>query len=331
MNVFQNHLTGGLSVRIVYDCDSYELLCKIADINHPNLMRIQTVNLYDDRCEAICEYVEGVTLEQMIQHEGVCSPYSASRIMMQVCDGLSALHMRGIVHRDIKPSNVMIDSQGKVKIVDYDISRTIKLNQSKDTRILGSVGYTSPEQFGFSQTDAKADIYSCGVLLNFLLTGARPDEEMVEGPMREIVEQCIQIDKSKRFENVELLEKSLKRGHVTKTSRFLPLPGFRGTHVLPKIISSILLIDILIFTFLGFDHWVINNDSYVTYINSSPGAGLRTWLGFCVFMFIIPYLFIGDFGYMSELICKRKPKRGKAILIILAVISFFFGIFLTTI
>ena len=106
------------------------------------------------------EFINGKTLEE-IQGEGVLSEDRVIEYGIKICE---------IIHRDIKPSNIIVDNNGIVKLIDFDVSRIHKSDENRDTQILGTEGYASPEQFGFNQTDSRSDIYSIGVLMNVLTT-----------------------------------------------------------------------------------------------------------------------------------------------------------------
>ncbi|MBR1730906.1 MAG: serine/threonine protein kinase [Ruminococcus sp.] len=189
--------------------ENFEIMRALCSVRHLNIMRVYDAVTDGNVCKSLCEFIDGLTLEKAV--ENFC-PYKEKQvrdIMCQLCDGLSALHERGIIHRDINPTNIMITWDGIIKIIDFDITRTVKFNRSKDTRVLGTAGYASPEQFGFSQTNERADIYSCGVLMNYLLTGALPNERHAEGPLSAVIKRCTQIDENNRFQNAEQLKKAL--------------------------------------------------------------------------------------------------------------------------
>jgi hypothetical protein len=146
---------------------------------------------------------------------------------------LAPLHRKGLVHRDIKPSNVVITAGNDVYLIDFDIARIQKEKGGTDTRVLGTQGYAAPEQYGFQQTSAQTDIYALGVLLNKMLTGKLPQEQIAKGPLSYIIRRCIQMDVDKRYRNVESLKRALcpylSQEHYSKVYSILrQIPGFRS-------------------------------------------------------------------------------------------------------
>ena len=210
LDLVQNKFTRQLMVRRISPAADYPVLQTLCRIKHRNLMEIYDVKTQDGVCISLCEYINGMTLDMRVEYYQPFDIRSAKDILCQICDGLSQLHINGIVHRDIKPGNVMITDDGTVKIIDYSISRLIKPEQRKDTTVLGTAGYASPEQFGFTQTNGKTDIYACGVLLNYLLTGKLPNEQLHQGPLTTVIQQCIEIDENKRFASADELKKVLQ-------------------------------------------------------------------------------------------------------------------------
>jgi serine/threonine protein kinase len=126
----------------------------------------------DSMCCIVREYAPGISLDQLARQQAL-SRQQVISIAVQLCEILNYLHGQTppIIHRDIKPQNIIIDEQGKVTLIDFGISRAYDESAQEDTVNLGTRSYASPEQYGFSQTDRRSDIYSFGVLLCWLLTG----------------------------------------------------------------------------------------------------------------------------------------------------------------
>ena len=198
IDLIRNNVTGRLMVRRVSPLSDYPLLCRIASIRCPNLLAVYAVVQQDGICVSICEFISGITLAQYIEGHGAMKVKNAKRLMCQVCDGLTALHVNGIIHRDIKPENIMLGQGGTVKLIDYNIARIMNQSAKRDTQLLGTEGYASPEHFGFARTGVRSDIFSCGVLLNYILTGKLPAEERHTGVLESVIDKCIEIDENKR-------------------------------------------------------------------------------------------------------------------------------------
>jgi hypothetical protein len=106
-----------------------------------------------------------------------------------------------------------------------------KSKSGTDTELLGTQGYAAPEQFGFNQTNGQTDIYSIGVLLNIMLTGNLPQNKMAKGPLSHIIKRCTQMEPSKRYRNVKILERALRpylpMGNPKALNVLRKIPGFR--------------------------------------------------------------------------------------------------------
>ena len=155
------------------------------------------------------EYVEGELLSdyivvQKLTEEGCID------IAGQICKALEGLHSHQppIIHRDIKPSNIIISSKGTLKLIDFDSSRVYKAEMESDTRYLGTEKYAPPEQYGFSQTDCRSDIYSLGVVLE-KFTGFISKNKQKK--WKRIVEKCTLFAPDSRYQSVAEVEKELKK------------------------------------------------------------------------------------------------------------------------
>ncbi len=223
---------------------------KLIKLECENIVKFYDTVAVENSFYVVEEYVNGITLKDYIDKIGCLSDEQTKNITLQVCNGLREIHKLKIVHRDINPNNIMITSDGCVKIIDFGISRTIKQNQSFDTEILGTQGFTAPEQFGFHQTSAKSDIYSIGVLINYMKTKKLPNEKLTSGWLSEVVLKCTQIDEINRYTNIDDLIESIEKKN--KTNHFLKsTPGFRNGIWWHSVIAGIYYTILFVFLFFS--------------------------------------------------------------------------------
>lgn len=145
-----------------------------AALNHPNITTVYEFGEDDGDSFIAIEFVEGKTLHDVLKEKRLGLQESLD-VMLQVLDALDAAHKKGIVHRDLKPGNLMIDSSGRVKVMDFGLAKYAAgslLTQAGAT--LGTAAYMPPEQAKGEETDHRADLYSIGVVLYQLLTGQLP-------------------------------------------------------------------------------------------------------------------------------------------------------------
>lgn len=148
----------------------------IAKIKHPNIVGVHEIG-YEPRNYFTMEFIEGLNLSQFIKEQSV-SPTRAAKICLRIADALATAHGKGIVHRDIKPSNIMLDLQLEPHLMDFGLAK-LDTEEEQLTRtgdILGTPEYMAPEQVdpSFGDIDSRSDLYSLGVILYELLTGAAP-------------------------------------------------------------------------------------------------------------------------------------------------------------
>ncbi len=149
----------------------------IAVLSHPNIVKVYDVSLGDKLQYIVMEYVEGITLKEYIEQQGVIPWKEAVHFTTQILRALQHAHDKGIVHRDIKPQNIMLLENGTIKVTDFGIARFSRGETRTMTEAaIGSVHYISPEQARGEMTDDKADIYSVGVVLYEMITGRLPFE-----------------------------------------------------------------------------------------------------------------------------------------------------------
>ncbi len=147
----------------------------IALLSHPNIVKIYDVGFTDKVQFIVMEYVDGITLSDYIEQQGVLKWRDAIHFTVQTLKALQHAHDRGIVHRDIKSSNIMLLRDGTIKVMDFGIARfNRENNKTMSEKTIGSVHYISPEQARGDMTDERSDIYSVGVALYEMLTGKKP-------------------------------------------------------------------------------------------------------------------------------------------------------------
>jgi eukaryotic-like serine/threonine-protein kinase len=146
-----------------------------ARLSHPNLVGVIDAGEDDGRPYIVFEYIEGRTLKRRIQEEGGLPVDEAVAYAIEIGRGLTAAHARKLVHRDVKPQNVLIDPDGRAKVTDFGIARSLESKGLTATgRVLGTTDYVSPEQAMGEDVDERSDVYSLGVVLYEMLTGDVP-------------------------------------------------------------------------------------------------------------------------------------------------------------
>ena len=147
----------------------------IALLNHPNIVKIFDVCNSPSLQYIVMEYIDGISLKDYIEQQRVVRVKEAVHFTTQILRALMHAHSKGIVHRDIKPQNIMLLSNGRIKVTDFGIARLTTSQTSTITdKAIGSVHYIAPEQARGAATDARADLYSVGVMLYEMLTGKLP-------------------------------------------------------------------------------------------------------------------------------------------------------------
>lgn len=149
----------------------------IAALDHPNIVRAYNVDCEEGRYYLVMEYVEGKNLQQLVEEEGPLDFQLVADYIRQAADGLAHAHQHNLIHCDIKPSNLLVTPEGVVKILDLGLARLAASTEEQkqaDPRLVGTVDYQAPETALGEKVDARADIYSLGCTMFFLLTGKPP-------------------------------------------------------------------------------------------------------------------------------------------------------------
>lgn len=205
-----------------------------ASLSNPNIISVYDVGNEGSTYYIVMELINGITLKEYIRRKGMLSARETMAISAQVAVGLRSAHARHIVHRDIKPQNIILSRDGKVKVTDFGIARTISdETKSVNNATLGSVHYIAPEQAKGQICDERSDIYSLGICMYEMITGRVPfdketsiaialahmNETMVppselnaECPtaLEQIIFRCTQKSRERRYHNCTELLQDLK-------------------------------------------------------------------------------------------------------------------------
>lgn len=197
----------------------------LSHLNHPGLPKYFAEFENDAMRCVIREYAPGKPLDELMRESRMASQ-DCFDIAIQVCEILEYLHGQTppIIHRDIKPQNIVMDARGKITLIDFGISRAYDDSAGEDTLCFGTRHYAAPEQYGFSQTDCRSDIYSLGVLLCWLFTGqediGQAKKEIPSKRLIRIIDRCTAFDPKNRFENVTQVRDALT-GRTTRRNLWI--------------------------------------------------------------------------------------------------------------
>ncbi len=201
-------------------------------ITHKNVCRVHEFNRIGGIAYTSMEFVEGESLRSVLNRFGGLPIRKAIDLVGQICSGLKEAHAQGIVHRDLKPENVMIDAQGNVKIMDFGIARSMEAVTRLTGSMVGTPAYMAPEQVGGKAVDYRTDIYSLGLIMYEIFTGAQafqaenavavalkqmrespvPPHEiepLVPVPIERAILKCLEKEPGRRFQSIAELERTL--------------------------------------------------------------------------------------------------------------------------
>lgn len=186
----------------------------LSELHHAGLPTFVEEYRNDKMLCVVREYAQGVSLDKLVKEKRLSERQILS-IASQLCDILIYLHGQTppVIHRDIKPQNIIVDEDGSIKLIDFGISRVYDEAAQTDTVFFGTQEFAPPEQYGFSQTDSRSDIFSLGVLLCWLLTG-ETDVKKAVGSIQNrrlagIIKKCTAFAPKDRYHSAESVRRAL--------------------------------------------------------------------------------------------------------------------------
>ncbi|MCM1498059.1 MAG: protein kinase [Clostridium sp.] len=161
-------------------------------------------------------YIQGMDLETYQERNGVLDAAEILRIGIEICQAAAKLHALEppVVHRDIKPKNLIIDYRGNVHLIDFETARDYKENHTKDTVFFGTEGNAAPEQYGYSQSDVRTDVYGIGKVLEYLYdenAGRRIKDSGAYRRIQKMIQKATAFDPAHRYQSVSGLQSALEK------------------------------------------------------------------------------------------------------------------------
>ena len=152
----------------------------VARLTHPNIVKVTDYGEDDGKPYLVMPFLPGGTLKQLIKERGQIPWQEAARILIPIAEALAYAHSQGVIHRDIKPSNILLTSTGQPMLTDFGVAKIIEDEATQDltgtSATVGTPEYMAPEQITSKTVDARADLYSLGVVFYEMVTGRKPFE-----------------------------------------------------------------------------------------------------------------------------------------------------------
>lgn len=252
-------------------------------LRNPHLPGIADVIEQGDSLLIVMDYVEGRSLEALLQESGAQPVESVLAWAIQLCQVLTYLHSQSppVIYRDLKPSNVMLKPDGTIVLIDLGAAREYKPGNQTDTVALGTRGYAAPEQYEErGQSDARTDIYSMGVLMFRLLTGEGPHllqpvrklRPEIPAGLEAVINRCTGVRKEERYQNCRELGYALE--HYREQDERFRREQRRKLRCFGALAALTLLCFVLAGVCAGLETRE-RNDTYEAWLRNARNAGTK--------------------------------------------------------
>jgi len=239
-------------------------------ITHENVIRIHDIGEINNIKYISMDYVKGENLSELIHTSGTLTLATCLNVTRQIAQALRAAHRKGIIHQDLKPSNVMIDNSGRVFVTDFGLARSVAVaRELPGKRLIGTPRYFSPEQARGEESDQRSDIYSLGIMMYEMVTGAPPFEaDTTEGyihkhisqrpvpPSRvnpalpssceKVILKCLEKKREDRYQSADELLADLE---ALKSAGLGAAPMARWKKLLPAVSAAVLMLVLILWVF----------------------------------------------------------------------------------
>ena len=210
----------------------------LSRLDYPGIAKVSDCFSEGGQEYLVMEYVAGQTLEKVLGQVPL-GQYIADTLVLewlkQLCQVLDYLHSQSppVVFRDLKPANIIVQPDNNLKLIDFGIARFFRPEQTHDTHILGTPGYTAPEQYGRGQSDARSDIYSLGVLVHQLLTGYDPTQTPLNLPpvsqfrpelsphLAQVITKATQLNPAGRFQTITQFRQAIFNSTLSRRTNYM--------------------------------------------------------------------------------------------------------------
>jgi eukaryotic-like serine/threonine-protein kinase len=254
----------------------------LARLSHPNIVQIYDWGEYDSSYFICIEYIEGESLKEIIEKKGPLPHDTAADYAIQISSALYLAHKNNLVHRDIKPQNILVTPEGKIKVTDFGIAKSISTDVTRTLNIIGTAHYISPEQAKGEILDNRTDIYSLGIVMYEMLTADVPFrggssidislKHIYEKPLKpselinnipekleKIVMHCIEKESRSRYPDIKELIWDLQNYQTDKPLSFNNKPenlkralnfNKKDSYFITSIITGVLMLIFLILSII---------------------------------------------------------------------------------